>query len=226
LHKFFEFIYVEEGEVTLSVEGVPFAVAAGFGGLVLPNQVHAYDTPARSVCKICLFPNHYVYDYFEKTKDISAENPVFPFDSPNVLFTLKNERTNIYLQKSCLYKIISDFDANLKSLPRNNKSAELAEKIINYIENNFADEISLKNIARDFGYDYHYLSGIISGIFHTNFSGLLNSYRINYAKRLLKNSALTITEISRMCGYNSIRSFNHNFLSLTNTPPRVYRRLF
>ncbi|MBP8313173.1 helix-turn-helix domain-containing protein, partial [Clostridium neonatale] len=46
---------------------------------------------------------------------------------------------------------------------------------------------------------------------------------ISYAIHLLKNTDLSITDISFSCGYSSIRSFNRNFLKIVNTTPKNYK---
>jgi AraC-like DNA-binding protein len=100
---------------------------------------------------------------------------------------------------------------------------ELIHKVLNYIQNNFTKDISLKSIAYEFNYSYNYLSKYLNKVLGISFVDFINQNRISYASYLLTNSDDTITDIAYKCGYSSIRSFNRNFFSITNTTPKNYR---
>lgn len=55
LHRDFEFVYVLSGELEVSVAERRERAQAGDLALVLPNQVHAYRTPAASQALVCVF---------------------------------------------------------------------------------------------------------------------------------------------------------------------------
>ena len=51
------------------------------------------------------------------------------------------------------------------------------------------------------------------------FTGYLSAVRISNAVRMLNESTLSMTEISRACGFGTIRSFNRVFKSVTGYSP-------
>jgi len=70
----------------------------------------------------------------------------------------------------------------------------------------------------------HYLSRIINHHFSKNFNDLINSYRIDEAKELLKLDTMQqITLIGFEVGFNSIASFNRVFKEKTGLSPTEYR---
>ncbi|WP_130837430.1 helix-turn-helix domain-containing protein [Lachnoclostridium sp. Marseille-P6806] len=52
----------------------------------------------------------------------------------------------------------------------------------------------------------------------------LTEYRIQHAMFLLRSSRLSVLEISEESGFQSISSFNRNFIALTGLTPREYRK--
>lgn len=70
-----------------------------------------------------------------------------------------------------------------------------------------------------------YLSDFINENFGMNFRTLLNGYRTDYARQLMEeNQNLTVTEISKLCGFATIRSFNRAFLKATGFLPRDHKK--
>ena len=83
--------------------------------------------------------------------------------------------------------------------------------------------ISLKAIARDFGYEYHYFSRLLSREYGISFKQLINNYRVESAVHLLESGEYSITEIAAKSGFQSIRSFNHVFKKHMGCAPKEYK---
>lgn len=225
IHKSFEFIYIFDGNLTLTIENKSYDIPKGSAALILPHQVHSYQTKGSSKSYLCVFSTSYLYEYYEKTKDSFVVNPLFDFSKYEyIIDELKTEKQNHYNLKACFYKILYCFTANINYLPRDKKLHDLIETVLSYIENHFNEEISLAELSLNIGYDYHYLSGLLNKMFHTNFLKLVNEYRISHAHYLLSHSELNMTQISEQCGYDSIRSFNRNFIQISGIPPKEYKK--
>ncbi|MBN1648661.1 MAG: AraC family transcriptional regulator [Spirochaetales bacterium] len=70
----------------------------------------------------------------------------------------------------------------------------------------------------------HYVSDILNREMHTSFSVLINSYRINEAKYLLReNREMNIIEIAYHAGFNSKTTFNTLFKRESGKTPKEYR---
>lgn len=69
------------------------------------------------------------------------------------------------------------------------------------------------------------LQSIINTHFGTSFSGLINRYRINHAKNIMKEQPNTpIYIIAEMSGYATEMSFYNNFKLITGTTPTLWKR--
>ena len=84
--------------------------------------------------------------------------------------------------------------------------------------------MTLAEIAESLGYEYCYFSRIFNKLFLMNFTDYINIYRFNAACAMLTETDMSVTDIAYESGFQSIRSFNNIFKSLSGVSPREYRR--
>ncbi len=88
------------------------------------------------------------------------------------------------------------------------------------------EELSLMDLARELGESRHTMSAVISAEFDTNFYGLVNRYRVNEARELLRDPDLadeTILNIAYRSGFRSKAVFNRVFKEFTGQTPGEFR---
>jgi AraC-like DNA-binding protein len=93
-----------------------------------------------------------------------------------------------------------------------------------YFKNNLA---SLPGLAKQINETSHHVSQVINEKLNKTFFELLASYRVEHAKKLIKNDKdlkLTVEELSDIVGYNSKSSFNIAFKKYTLMTPSEYRK--
>jgi len=86
--------------------------------------------------------------------------------------------------------------------------------------------ITLEIVAERLNSNRTYLSGMINSHFHTNFTTLINRYRIGEARRLLVSPAYknyTIEAIANEVGFISKSSFNEAFKKETGLTPSFFQ---
>lgn len=226
LHRSFEFIYVAEGSIQLSINNKTFDICSNKCALVLPYEVHSFMTKEYSDAYICVFSPEYVKTFHNMIEGKSLENPVFNLSTNAqalILDKIFKDNPNILQMKSCLYLLCSEIMEQTKLCESEKTDYELLHKILNFIQENFTQNISLRSISAEFSYSYTYLSKYLNEILGISFVDFINENRINYASYLLKNTQNTITDIAYMCGYSSIRSFNRNFIKFNKRTPKLYR---
>jgi two-component system response regulator YesN len=89
------------------------------------------------------------------------------------------------------------------------------KKIQDHIEQNFKQSISLEDLAGIAGFSAPYLSRIFKSEFGMNFSSYVHSLRIREAKNLLRQSDLSIKEISYELGFSDSNYFARVFKKMT-----------
>ena len=104
------------------------------------------------------------------------------------------------------------------------KQDKIAKDIMNYIETNFRDsDLSLERIAKTFFISQNHVSRVLKSKIGKSYKEYLNDVRINEAKRLLKNTPMTVLNVANNVGYTDIRAFNRLFKKYTNQTPNEYR---
>lgn len=104
------------------------------------------------------------------------------------------------------------------------------KKLIKLIEEEqpyLNSDLKLTTLAEEMSVSSNLLSQAINQNSEENFSGLINRYRIEHAKELLRrmdpSSDKTIFEIAMDSGFNTKSSFNRNFKEYTSQTPSSYR---
>ena len=227
-HKNFEFVYVIDGEFTASVDEDIFTVHKNEFLIIKPNSVHHFESPKYSKVWVSVFSKDFISDFADVIKGKKSDINTFCCTDNEMKylneFLLNENQSDIFTLKAGLYIIASRFLKSAVLTNANESYSDIAHKIINYTEENFQKDISLKDIANILGYEYHYLSRIFQGIFHTNFKTFLNQYRFEYAKNLILKSDKSLTSIAMESGFGSIRTFNRIYKEMSGTTPGTHRK--
>jgi len=91
------------------------------------------------------------------------------------------------------------------------------------------NDLTLGNLADELGITNHNLSEVISKAFNKNFYDLINTYRVEEFKELVKNpdySHYSLLAVAFESGFSSKSSFNTIFKKFTETTPSEYRKQF
>ena len=135
-------------------------------------------------------------------------------------------------QTSTPYNIKEKQEKNAlyRSLIRAELADELYEKILNIIiiEKRYRNkDFSAKELAKELGTNTRYISAVINSRFNTNFSCLINEYRIKEALHKLTDKRfqeMTIEEIGSLVGFANRQSFYASFYRIMGETPNNYRR--
>lgn len=237
LHKSFEFIFVEKGTLKVSVSKEEYEVTKNQAVMVFPYEVHSITADADTVYFVAVFSMDLCESFYSFTEKSAPETHLFTPQKETIEY-LKNfimmpqgdfdnfkkvADVPFFYLKSCIYALCGDFTqkVNFTDSPRN---TILTADILNYIENNYQQDITLKTLSDAISYDYHYISRIFNETFKMNFKVLVNQYRCEKAAILLLNTRRTISDIAFSCGFQSVRSFNRVFYEYSSLSPSEYRK--
>lgn len=101
----------------------------------------------------------------------------------------------------------------------------LSDRIIAIIESEYTEDISLEIIGDRLHYNPNYLSNIFKKETGITFSDYLTGYRFDIAKQWLKETTITIKEISQRLQYRNPQNFIRSFKKKENMTPGEYRKL-
>jgi two-component system response regulator YesN len=143
-------------------------------------------------------------------------------------FTEFNETELINEICSCktLFEIIGllkdrfiSFCDYIKKSPEGN----IIDKVLNYIDIHYAEDIKLEKIAELFGYNPTYLGRLLSHQTGTSFNLYIEKKRLDKAIDLLINTEIKIPDISVSIGYQNVEYFYRKFKKYTKFTPGNFR---
>lgn len=119
----------------------------------------------------------------------------------------------------------------LDALPAEAEEAEPAQsagsfivnKAIRYMTENYQKKLTLQNVADCCYVSQWHLSKLLNRYAEKSFYDILNSIRIQAAKKLLEDPSLKIGEISEMVGYADTAHFARTFKKLEDMSANEYR---
>ncbi|TFH89693.1 helix-turn-helix domain-containing protein [Vibrio ouci] len=114
----------------------------------------------------------------------------------------------------------------VSSLDEDEETAHIAAKLDALMREHqvFKDpDLSLNRLARKLGIPARKISSAVNQTHNENISKVINTYRIEHAKTLLKQSDETITDIFLNSGFQTKSNFNREFSRITGQTPSEFR---
>ncbi|MBP2832258.1 helix-turn-helix domain-containing protein [Aquimarina sp. U1-2] len=191
------------------------------------DQLYVYSIPTILILLMILFFYVRKKKLLEKEKQQMLQNRTI----------LENE--NLSLKSKLKALAISPF-ANNNSEPRKkHKKSSLSDRdkttyttlILEYMENEkpyLNPGLKQSDVAKQLSISVHLLSKILNDCFQRNFNGFINLYRVNEAKKRLKNPEFIhnkIIAIGYEVGFSSKTSFYRVFKNTVGKTPTDYRSL-
>ena len=224
LHHDLELVIPLYGTVSVTTETGTELLTLGNCALILSNQMHAYETVGSSGVIVHVFSPDTVGSF---TKDISGQigtKTLFPCRKAIKDFyldTLVTERDfSEYTLKGCLYLFLEQYCSSVEMISESKTHSTLLASIFAYISAHFTEKITLEDVAGYCGYSAHYLSRVFSSSVGINFKRVVNSYRLDYARQLLQETTMSVTDIALASGFGSVRNFHRAFAEEYNELPR------
>lgn len=113
-------------------------------------------------------------------------------------------------------------DEDLFALPDSVQNHNI-NMAIEYIKEHYTQPIGLLEVAEYTRMSENHLSTLFREEAGINFLQYLNSYRLNKAAHLLKNTTLNISEVADSCGFPTPSYFTKIFRRYTDLSPREFR---
>jgi AraC-like DNA-binding protein len=96
--------------------------------------------------------------------------------------------------------------------------------ILDYIDDNFREKLSLEKIADEVGMSATYLSHLFRESLSMTFQEYVNQLRFNYAVTLIKSTDYNISDICLASGFSDPRYFTRPFVKQFGCTPTEYQK--
>ncbi len=237
LHHELELICMMEGETTVCVDSTHHTLRAGDVFLSFPNQIHSYESHGPERFYLFIIKPDLMPDLMETFTTGVPVSPIIPgaanrvhirrlFDALAETYSEKNtERsyTNT-LRRGYLLALFSEL-LSMMSITRFSVSdCGALRSIVAFCDKNYSENLSLSLLEEKLHLNKYYISHLFSEKLGLRFNDYVNSLRISEACRYLVHTDLSITEISEIVGFNTLRTFNRAFMKQLGISPSEYRK--
>ena len=238
-HKNLELIVVLDGECRLFVSDRSYTVKAGKAAFVMPYQIHHFSVSESGRIICTTFHESLINSMHKTIVGARPDNPVFtPSKSSYDYFccqmreifgknsgeikVIEPESTRLKV-KGLLYSLGAEFIDQVEFCGIDDFDT-VTTTILNYVSEHFKENITLRDIATNTGYNYQYVSRTFNRMMGMSFKEVLNLHRMQYAFRALRRSNMSVIDIAYESGFQSVRSFYRVCLELYGCSPAELRK--
>ena len=117
--------------------------------------------------------------------------------------------------------------AGSEVFPKRKVDCDIYKYVLYYLEVRqvFLDpKLSLNKLSDMIETNQTYLSNVVNRYFGCHLKDLVNGYRVEYAKELLRSGKYPLEELPRRCGFLSRSTFYTSFKKVTGVSPKRYMK--
>ena len=107
-----------------------------------------------------------------------------------------------------------------------NFDTERFQKVLDYLIENYQVGVSLNAAAKIASLTPAAFCRYFKNVTRKTMVEMLNEFRINHARQLLRSSGKPVAEICFECGFGNVSYFNKTFKTLSGYTPMQYRNMF
>lgn len=125
------------------------------------------------------------------------------------------------LLKSLIIKVVKR--KKMDTLSLETKANIIAKKLIDYISNNYSNELNYEILEKEFHFNPSYLNRIFKAHTGKTLHEFILQYRLNTAMELLRTQTAPINQIATVCGFTNPYHFAKAFRKVVGVSPTKYR---
>lgn len=253
-HNCVEIFYVYSGECCHYVDGTRHSLKTGDFCIVGPDSVHAIenthdeDVIFSILVDLDFFGKNFlsllrksekISEFFQNvvTRKIPTSSILYPTgDDPwmhgLILHLYEGNRSHDYLYnesvslgiRQLFIHILRNYEMDaVISLPAEKEERYPFVALINYLTVNY-NQATLHHTAEFFGYSDVYLGQLVKKVTGKPFTEYITEIQLEKACELLKDTALSLTEIAQEIGCYDSSHFTNKFRKKYGVTPSVYRK--
>ncbi|HJD01154.1 MAG TPA: AraC family transcriptional regulator [Candidatus Mediterraneibacter excrementavium] len=212
-----------------------YQIRSGQGFMIFPKQITTYIADAR-------LPWEYVWIEFDgmrareavETAGLIPESPIYHATFKDIRENMVNEMQYIVDHRNeSRFHLTGHLYLFLDFLTRSAASMKInadgrmrdfyIKEALNYIEQNFQNDISIEGIAAFCGLNRTYFGRIFKDTVGQSPQQFLLNYRMTKAAELLKLTTLSVNDIGNAVGYPNQLHFSRAFKNIYGVSPREWR---
>ncbi|ADL51184.1 GH39 family glycosyl hydrolase [Clostridium cellulovorans] len=245
-HDEIEIVKVLEGKIKVSISESVCFLEKGEMAIIKHKEIHQIQSlENESLLQIIQINYKFMETHFPHLSRISFENNLLNISKDinlNVASNLKqliNEMINYLSVRnqgyefhviSAIYKVFGSIISNVPytistedELEKNNITFNRMKKIIEYIEQNYMNEININTLAEILHLNKYYIAHFFKKHTGLSLGQYITNLRMNKATELLIKNEDSITNIILSCGFKNIKYFYKVFREVYKCSPLEYK---
>ena len=234
-----------DGSLTVSVDNSTVTLEAGDLCFIAPFVLHKNESTSHVLVDVLAFSPHI---FLGSMRALFSQKPIVPYlrsqEVPPLIFHLFNTLPRQFegftsqpnrAENFCYHLSFEDSrnltpylsvlvleTANAMQMVKTGQKISSMHAILNYCAQNYTNDISREDIARDCQISPSLVSHTFARL-DTTLRDYINALRIYKAYELLTTTQTPITQIIYECGYTNQGTFNRNFYDRIGMTPRDVR---
>ncbi|MFD0681288.1 MULTISPECIES: AraC family transcriptional regulator [unclassified Paenibacillus] len=239
-HDFFQIIYFIDGKGTFTLAEAEYVISPGVFIFINPMLKHGFIPYGNSKIKtLDLKFDISDKDILEMASGLQAYQTDDSMVIKDLLEKIRFEGLNkrlFYGEMACLslIQILYTLFRQNGEPPKQknvtqavyklkNEPIEAAQRLEHYIQEHYAEELSLGAISAQLCYSSNYLSQIFKINYGCTFTNYLRRIRIERSKELISYSALSLKQIAESVGFKTIYHFSRVFKETEGINPGKWK---
>ena len=235
-HNDIEIFCVIKGKTNIGINAEIIELSVGDTAFISGGDIHYYQKPLENYESIMLIISRELVDaeirnelssvIIDKSRSADIRHLM------EAVLKEKNEKKDRYdlICKNYIGLIVlnilrgkDDFQ-NIGKLAGHGSTMKKFQDMLEFIDNNYENPLKLSDAAELMHYSTWYFSKFFKKLTGTSFIKYINQKKVTKAKQLIKENELNFTNISSLCGFENIRTFNREFKLVTGKTPKEYRQ--
>lgn len=237
LHREMELVCMYEGDTVAYADSARYEVHAGDIFLTFPNQIHFYESNTTEKFYLMIIKPDMMPELLDTLTMGVPESAVIrnALNVPEIAYLMdslanayqRKESETAYikpLRRGYLLALFSELLPRMTINKLEVGDSDALRTVVSFCAQNFSENLSLSLLEEKLHLNKYYISHLFSEKLGIRFNDYVNSLRIAEAGRYLLNTDLSITEISEIVGFNTLRTFNRAFMKQIGIAPSEYRK--
>lgn len=234
-HDYFEMYFLDSGERYHLMDDKLFKIQTGDCIIFPPQTMHrSYGNPNVSFSRVVLYFRPEIITSEELLNRLLHSRSVYRPDSQGlhqlrrlVYIMLKEQDSHYDCHTEYMQALVNLIMVTILRMNQENTGIireTRITRVIQYIHNHYAEDITLADLSRQFYVSEYYLCREFKKNTNRTIVEYIRRTRIMNAQRLFMETDKNVTEVARETGFSNLTHFNRVFRDILGVTPSNYRK--
>lgn len=234
LHYHLELLCLLGGETHAYVDSCEYRLEAGDIFLVFPNQIHRFESFEKENYLLFIINPDMMPELSRSFAGAAPTSPIVrgvgndPYMHELLMTLSRTEQMPAdyrdAITKGYLLAFFGELLSRMDFKESNQGDSLTLRSIVSYCAQNYSRELTLATLEEELHLSKYYISHLFGSKIGTGFNDYINALRVSEACRYLRRTNKSITEISTLVGFGTLRTFNRAFFKQVGMSPSDYRK--